>query len=686
MISKSRNLFSHRYVTGRTRPLLFLGLITVGLVLSGRVSAVAASLPDERELVQLSLEDLMTLEVTSATRKSQSLAETAAAVFVITSEDIRRSGVTNIPDVLRMVPGVTVARIDSSKWAITARGFNGRFARKLLVLIDGRSAYSPLFSGVFWDAQDTLLEDIERIEVIRGPGATIWGANAVNGVINIITKKAADTTGGLVVAGAGNYEKGFGGLRYGTDLGTWGAVRAYGKYFNRNELKTEQGRPVDDGWDMGRGGFRMDGRSGLDTFTLQGDYYGGTERDNIELVDFTKPFNPADLKNILTNRTANTTVNGGNLLSRWTRTLADDAELSLQFYYDKNKRDIPQVVKIIHDTLDVDLLHRFPWGGMHETVWGGGFRFVDEKMTDSPTIRFNPRYRNERLYSAFLQDDITVVQDRLHMVIGSKFEHNVYTGFEVQPSGRLIWTPNDRLSLWGAVSRAVHTPSRGESDNSLQQPSPVQQGPLPIVMTVKSPGNLLAEEMMAYESGLRIKATDSISIDLAGFYNNYKRLTGKDTAAIQFVPGLPPYLLSASIMNNSDQAEAWGGELAADWQVLEPWRLTLAYAYLVVTEQGGFRPPAHQASLRSQFELTKNIELDLWGRYVGASQDYLKNRLSEYLNLDVRLGWRPIRSVELSVVGRNLLHQCQQEFRPEYLQTVPSGTAREVYGKVSWSF
>ena len=667
--------------------------LAVCLVLSGGW-AQALSFPSDSDLVKLSLEDLMTLEVTSATRKSQSMADTAAAVFVITNEDIRRSGATSIPEALRMVPGVTVARIDSSKWAITARGFNGRFARKLLVLIDGRSVYTPLFSGVFWDVQDTLLADVERIEVIRGPGATIWGANAVNGVINIITKKATDTIGGVVVAGAGTYERGFGAVRYGADLGDWGALRAYGKYINRNELKTEQGKPADDGWDMGRGGFRMDGKSGKNSFTLQGDLYGGTERETITLVD---PVAPPLFSTV---NTASTKVGGGNILSRWSHSLADDAEFSLQFYYDRNKREIPQVLSLTHDTIDLDLLHRFSWGGMHETAWGGGFRFVDEQFVGSDTIRLNPGYRNERLHSAFLQDDVTVIKDQLHLIIGSKFEHNVYTGFEVQPSGRLIWTPTERVSLWGAVSRAVHTPSRGESDNNLKQssfpvpnpacfsgaPCPPFPTSIPLVVAVQGQGNLLAEELMAYEAGLRYKASERLTVDLAGFYNNYRRLIGTEISGPQLVPGPPTYLVVTTTLLNNRNGETWGGELAADWQIFDPWRLALAYSYIGATENAGERPPAHQVSLRSQLELAKDIELDLWGRYVAASQDYLKNRLLDYLNLDARLGWRPVKALELSLVGRNLLHQRQQEFRPEFLQTTPSGTGREVYGKVTFNF
>lgn len=683
MVETTREPATGRRAEGCWRSLPLRAITSLCLVLFGVIPAQGRTLPNEKDLVQLSLEDLMTLEVTSASRKAQSLAKTAAALFVITNEDIRRSGATNIPDVLRMVPGVSVARIDSSKWAVTVRGFNGRFARKLLVLIDGRSAYSPLFSGVFWDAQDTMLEDIERIEVIRGPGATIWGANAVNGVINIITRKAGDTTGGLVVAGAGSYERGFSAVRYGAEIGDWGAVRAYGKYFNRNELKAEDGRRADDWWDMGRAGFRLDGKSGQNSFTLHGDIYNGTERETITSPDLASP-------SYSVVRNADTSVGGGNILSRWTRSLVDDAELSLQLYYDRNKRDIPKMFNDSTETVDLDLLHRFHWGNMHEIVWGGGLRYIDERIVGSDTLSFNPADRDERLYSTFIQDDITVFQDKLHLIIGSKFEHNVYTGFELQPSGRLIWTPSERLSLWSAVSRAVHTPSRGESDNLLKQfafPDPAGPANPPVVVAVQGPGNLQAEVLMSYEAGVRIKASDRFTVDLAGFYNNYQRLIGvEDPTATQFVPGPPSYVLAANTLRNKDRGETWGGELAADWQAAEPWRLALAYSYISATKMAGEHPPSHQVSLRSQLDLTKNIELDLCGRYVGSSEDYLENTLSDYLNLDARLGWRPINTLEFSLVGRNLLHQRLQEYHPEFIQTLPSGTAREVYGKVTWSF
>lgn len=657
----------------RTAP--FIALVVVAYIVTCYGPAMANS---DLNLANMSLEDLMTLEVSSATRKTQSVADTAAAVFVITQEDIRRSGVTTIPDALRMAPGISVARINSSQWAVTARGFNGRFARKLLVLIDGRCVYSPLFSGVFWDVQDTLLEDIERIEVIRGPGATIWGANAVNGVINIITKNAHDTTGGLAMAGIGSYERGFGGVRYGTAFGQW-AVRGYGKYFNRNQLNDESGQRAQDEWDTGRGGFRIDGISGQDTFSLQGEYYGGTEREKLSLVDLTNP--PAYMRSNI----ANTVFNGGHFLSRWSRALDGDAELSLQFYYDRTFRKIPQILKVSYDTFDIDLLHRFQWGKLHETSWGGGFRFIKEGFTNSDTLSLSTAHGDERLYNGFVQNDITLLQEQLHLILGSKFEHNIFTGFEVQPSGRLIWTPNDNISLWGAVSRAVHTPSRGETDNNLRvSAAPNPAGPVlpPVVVTIQGPGNLLAEEVLAYEAGIRLKASQTVSIDLAGYYNIYKRLIDVQTSAPQLHPGPPPSLVVDSTLGNLYSGEGWGAELAADWQVLEPWRLALAYTWTDVTSNAGDRPPKHQVSLRSLLNLGKNIDIDLWGRFVDESEDFLGNKLVSYVNLDARIGWRPVKFLEVALVGRNLLHERLQEYRPEFI-SLPSGVGREIYGKLT---
>ena len=681
MLGRNRKASGWQRIAGIIRLLSLVSVASAGLLAICPKPLLAAEPSEGAAVANLSLEDLMSMEVTSASRKSQSLAYTAAAVFVISQEDLRRSGVTSIPDALRMVPGVTVAKIDSSKWAVTARGFNGRFARKLLVLIDGRCIYSQLFSGVFWDVQDTLLEDIERIEVIRGPGATIWGANAVNGVINIITKKATDTTGGLLVANAGNYDRGTVGARYGTTLGDWGALRGYLKYFNRSEQKTEDGRPANDGWDQLRGGFRLDGSSGANSYTLQGDLYGSTERETFSVPDLSSP-------TFSSNTTEDTKASGGNILSRWTHSIEDNSEVALQIYYDRTRRNMHGFLDEKRDTVDVDLLHRFQLLGWNDIVWGGGFRNTTDRIPPSSLLALNPESRSENLFSAFFQDDITVIQEKIHLILGSKLEHNGYTGFEVQPSGRIVWTPSASFTFWSAVSRALHTPSRGESDVLLQQtvvpvpiqtPGGVQTVPLPNV--IKGPGNLLAEELMAYEAGIRLQPAERITLDIAGFYNKYRRLVGVDTI---LPSGSQPFILN--ILRNNGEGETCGGELAADWRALDRWRLALAYSYISTSSRAGDKPPAHQASLRSQFDLTPTVEFDLWGRYVGQSEDFLQNKLDRYLTADTRLGWRPAKNLELSLVGRNLLHTRQQEYRPEFIQTVPSGVGREFYAKAAWSF
>lgn len=680
------------YLSALTSLVRCVALQTTTLLLAALAVAVpvyAEQAHSGDELLQLPLEDLLKLEVTSVSRKSQSLANAAAAVFVISQEDIRRSGVSTIPDVLRMVPGVTVARIDSSKWAVTARGFNGRFARKLLVLVDGRSAYTQLFSGVFWDTQDVMLEDIERIEVIRGPGATLWGANAMNGVINIITKKTLDTEGVLLTATAGNYERVAGAARYGTPLGESGSLRAYGKYFNRDEQKTMAGQNADDSWDQARGGFRYDGKVEDNAFTLQGDLYSGTERETYQLADL------GNAPSLSSTRIHDSKVSGGNILGRWTRSLDENSELALQMYFDNSLRRM-FVLDESRNTYDFDLQHRFALLKTHDIVWGTGFRYssdvIGNSEDDLKTMSLSPNSRSERLYSAFVQDDITLLPEKLHLIIGSKFEHNSYTGFEVQPSGRLIYTPTEKSSFWAAVSRAVHTPSRGENDVTLKQSAQLVAtgNPLqpfaPLLATINGPGDLKAEVLVAYEVGVRFRPLERLSVDIAGYYNNYERLVSVETSP----PALPtpsqPYLLVTNTLRNTGKGETWGAELVADWRIMDFWRLAGAYSYMHATKAAGQKPPGHQATLRSQWDISKSIELDLWGRYVAQSEDFMQIPIASYVTMDARLGWRPMHNLELSLAGRNLLHDKVQEYRPEFLTTLPSATGREISGKVTLKF
>ena len=414
-----------------------LTLATTIVCTSGFSHAAAAT----SELTELSLEDLMNIEVTSVSKKPERLSDAAAAVYVITREDIRRSGYTSIPEILRLAPNLQVARVNSSQYAITAQGFNSTtIANKLLVLIDGRSVYTPLFSGVFWDVQDTLIEDIERIEVISGPGGTLWGSNAVNGVINIITRHSRDTTGALVSLGAGTEELGAG-VRYGAKLGENATLRVYGKGFNRDNTVRGNGTNVEDSWKKGQLGFRTDWARGSDAFTLQGDGYTGT----IDQVG------------------DDSSISGANLLARWNRTLQGGSALQVLGYFDRTRRVSPGTFGELLDTYDIEAQHRFQLGASHDIVWGGGYRLMHDAVTNSAVLAFLPNVRVLRLANGFLQDSIAL-RERLNLTLGVKLESNSYTGLEVQPNARLAWKFRDDALLWSAVSRVVRTPSRLDRD------------------------------------------------------------------------------------------------------------------------------------------------------------------------------------------------------------------------------
>lgn len=411
----------------------------------------------EEELQWLQAEAI----VFSVSRREQKVSETAAAVYVISQEDIRRSGVTSIPEVLRLVPGIQVAKVNSNMWAISTRGFNLRFANKLLVLIDGRTVYNPMFSGVYWNSKDTLLEDVERIEVIRGPGAAMWGANAVNGIINIITKDAENTQGSLVTGGVGNEEKGFGAFRYGGKIRDDVSYRGYVKYFNRDEYIGSLGEDSNDNWEALQGGFRIDkDTANMNSFTLQGDIYNG---DAGSLNDINIPFPPYS-----TRLNVSEDFSGGNILGRWEKTFSDTSDMALQLYFDREEETFAfiKTFKNMTTTYDIDFQHRFKLNDRQDITWGLGYRYLLTNYKNSNNVVFDPTSRDLNLYSAFIHDEISLIQDRLKLILGSKFEHNSFTGVEMQPNGRLLWTPHERHSAWASVSRAVRTPSRADHDLS----------------------------------------------------------------------------------------------------------------------------------------------------------------------------------------------------------------------------
>ncbi len=674
---------------------IFFALL-LGIACSGAVNGRAAD--SVEQYMDLPLEDLLSVRVTSVSKKKQRLNEVASAVFVITREDILRSGVTSIAEALRMAPGIHVARIDANKWAVTSRGFGSQFSNKLLVMIDGRTVYSPSYSGVYWDVQDTLLDDIDRIEVIRGPGASVWGANAVNGVINIITRPASETTGGLLVAGAGNEERGFAGLRYGAPVGGDGYGRIYLKYNNRDssyspELQGDAG----DSWESLRGGFRLDGHTGTDNdWTLQGDIYGTDENQRINLwKDPADPANRVYAPFYLQPASPDTIdSSGANLLGKWNHRLSGTSDMSLQLYYDHTRRSEALVTQT-HDTVDVDFQHRFRFLETQDIIWGLGYRRIHDRFDNTFMVSFLPDSRNFDLFSAFVQDEINLT-DSLRLTLGSKFEHNDYTGFETQPSARLAWRINERAMAWAAVSRAVRTPSRLEdSARIISQIVPVPPGGDPAVLHVYRNPDVTSETLVAYELGYRVQARENLSLDVALFYNDYDDLQTFEEKE----PGNP---LTDNIFGNRMSASSYGFEVSLDWRPLEWWRLQANYSLLDISASldadSGDRTgsdrvaegssPDNQFSIRSLMDLGHRVSLDVWLYHVDdleKSSFFFNESVPGYTSVNVRLAWRPVRDVELSLVGRNLSDSRHPEFIGEnvYLKTE---VERSVYGQIRLNF
>ena len=606
------------------------------------------------DLKNLSIEELMQIDVTSVSRRSERMNAAAAAITVVTAEDIRRSGVTSLPEAIRLINSVHVARQNQGTWAVSARGFNLTTANKMLVLIDGRSVYTPLFSGVFWDVQDTLLEDVERIEVIRGPGATLWGANAVNGVINIITRPAADTQGGLATVAAGN-EESSGAARYGGTIGS-GHYRVYGKVFDRDALVLVSGADAGDDMRMGQGGFRADWKtSETDAFTVQGDAYTGQT-------------------GAATNDDTN--LDGGNLLGRWTRTRSPRSGVELQVYWDRTHRYIPDTFEEHLDILDLDFQHRLPVGGRHDVMWGFGYRWHHDRVENSDAVAFLPGERDFDLFSAFVQDEISLLDDRLDVTVGTKLEHNDSTGLEVQPSLRAAWKPSERRTLWGAVSRAVRTPTRIDEDVVFYFPDGS-----PIILGSR---DFESEDLLAWELGYRVQLTPELLMDLATFYNVYDNLRSQEP---QPGGGFP------RILANRVEGETYGAELRFNAQPVPGWRLQLAYTHLekeLEAEPGSRDPfgglaegndPEDRVMLRSLLDLPFGLELDAWLRHVGELPSPL---VDDYMELDLHLGWQARDNLGFSLVGQNLLHESHAEFGPA--GPLREEVERSFYGKVTWRF
>jgi len=663
-------------------------LFGVGLVLAAGDARAAA--PDGRgaaDLTTLSLEELMSIEVTvtSAARHAQRLGDTPAAVFVLTGEEIRRSGATSIPDALRLVPGVQVARTGSNKWSVTARGFTGREANKLLVLFDGLSAYTPLFSGILWEREGVFLEDIDRIEVIRGPGAALWGANAVNGVINIITKPASKTQGGLVTATAGTEERGRIGARYGGRLGEAGHLRVYGEATARDAGGRPGGGSADDASRFGRTGFRSDLDLGAgDQLTVQGDLYRGRTDDTTFAPLFRPPYSVPVSSSV--------SETSGNLLGRWRRRLSDASHLAVQSYYQQSSSS-SSLGDFREETFDIEVEHRLAPLPRHDVVWGTGARWYRSHIGPGGLIGAATVNRVDTLFSVFAQDEITLLPDRLKLTLGTKVEHNEHTGFEVQPNARLAWTPHPDHVVWAAVSRAVRTPSRSEQEFSgVQQVVPAFGG-LPLAVALQGNPGLSSETLVAYEAGYRVRPLSSLSLDAAVFYNVYSDLRGFQASPPTLRFGPFPHLLLPVTARNGVHGNTYGIEVAAEWDVRPGWRLRGAYSALKMRLTSneaatGVAPPdadapLQQVVLRSSHDLSRTLQLDVGVRAV----DQLRSgAVDGYVGLDVRLAWQPQENWEVALVGQNLIGRQHREAKPDVIDLTPSAVQRGVYAKLTRRF
>jgi iron complex outermembrane receptor protein len=639
----------------------------------------------QKDLTSTSIEDLMNMEVTSASKKEQKLSQVAAAIFVITQEDIRGSGALSIPDLLRMVPGLDVAQINANTWAISARGFNLQFANKLLVLIDGRAVYSPLFGGVNWDTQDVPLEDIDRIEVIRGPGGTVWGANAVNGVINIITKKAADTQGGLVTAGGGIHAKEFGTLQYGGKIKEGTGYRVFAKYLNDGHFPDLNGQDAYDGWHLLHGGFRADTiLSKKDTLTTQGDIYTGKEGSTIVHSILSPP------ENITEQKLA--TLSGGNILARWDHMFSSRSDTTLQFYFDRYNRDGPEADED-RNTFDFDFQNHIVPGTRQDLIWGIGYRHTTDKTVGTIDQAFIPANQDGDLFSVFIQDQITLRPNRVALYVGSKLENDYFSGLDYEPSARLAWTPSPRRTFWAAISRASRTPTR--RDVGLDAALAALPGPA-VVALLGNP-KMKSEHLIAYELGYRAQATDKFSLGLTMFFNSYHGLENIEPLPSFFdSSSVPPVLILPKTLDNKMYGTTGGLEAYAKWKITNRWTLSPGYSFLemhlhteptsldttsVMDAQGS--NPGHQAQLRSHVELSTRFAWDANAYFVGPLPAQF---VPAYTRLDSQLTWRLAERVQLSVIGQNLLEDHHVEFNDQFQSVNSSQIKRSAYAKITWQF
>ena len=658
---------------------------------------------------ELRLQELLDVEVTSVSKQPQSLSKAPAAIYVISSDDIRRSGATSIPQALRDVPGLHVAQLDSQKWAIGSRGFNGRYNNKLLVMMDGRTLYSPEFSGVYWEVQDTVMADIERIEAIRGPGAAMWGANAVNGVINIITKHSADTQGGYAEVGAGDYEKGFASLRFGGKLAEGATARGYIKGFKRDSLAFNSqdmeypqnlmmnGVSSDNDWQNVQAGGRVDMQLGAaSSLTVSADVYSSKLQQTL--------FTPIENAPFYGQYTSDKfDASGWNLLAKYTEALSATSEYSLQAYYDRAKRE-ESLFGFITDTIDVDFQHQLKVGDKHNIVWGVGYRYIDDEIDADPIIVPVTGYgTSTNLWSAFARDEITLSEDKLWLTLATRVEHNSYTGVEVQPNARIMYKIDDQNKVWSSVAYSVRTPSRAENNlriNAVNIPPNVSVSPArpaaPFLVKVIVVGNdaFESEELVTYEIGHRYTPTSNFSLDSALFYNDYKKLRSVTIGSPDLSTIPAGYITQRNLFTNNDYGDSYGLELSAQWLYDQNLKFKFNYSFF----QGDFSEsltqntiaPEHIVSLNADWSINRNLDVNATWRYTSEATalspfSFTDRAVGSHQGLDLGVNWQPVSDVTLSLFGKNLLNSAHVEYEAEQFH-IPYRVEPSFYGKLSILF
>ncbi len=665
----------------RRSPIARLLLCVISLFCVSR-SRAATDQPDQsgNPLKQLSLEELGSIQVTTASKEPEEVWNTPAAIYVITHDDIERSGATSIPEALRLAPGVEVARIDSNMWAIGIRGFGSRLSRSVLVLIDGRTVYTTLIAGTYWEVQDYVLEDVDRIEVIRGPGGTIWGPNAVNGVINIITKSSKDTHGAYVNVGGGNEEEGFFNSRYGGGDGKTFDYRMYAKGFNRGPEYHPDNMNYDR-WRAAQVGFRMDwSRNERDTFDLHGDIYDEGQGESVGVITYAPPYAR------LVNSTA--PLSGWNLTGHWKRVFSEGNDVQVEAYIDRTNRQEANFSDI-RNTFDIDFMDRFRLPGRQQISLGLGARASkgDDKVVVSG-LAFSPNNRTDELYTGFVLDEIDLVENRLTLAVGTKLLKTNYTGFELEPSARLLWKPTAKQSVWAAFTHALRTPSDGERDFFLTGYIGTAAG-LPSFARFNANPNFRSEELNGYELGYRRLLTKRVYVDLAAFYNHHGNLFSEDLTGPAYIESnpAPVHVLLPAEFGNGLVGTTSGGEFAPEWKVTDRWRLRASYSFLQMdlhkgtgSQDVGTAPsivgssPKHQVMIQSAFDLSKVFNLDLAYRYISALPG---QAVPSYSTGDARFAWQARNHLQFSVVGRNLFQPHHTEFGGDV------GIKRSVYGQIA---